>query len=189
MLCCCLEKFGIKCYKLAKFPVLTMAKKAARKASDHRLDRTDRRILAELQRNGRISNVELARRVNLSATPCLERVRRLEQGGFIREYVAVLDPDKLDVGLLLYVEVTLDRTTPEVFGRFRDAIAARPEVQECHMVAGGFDYLIKVRVPDMQAYRIFLGEGLTAAPGVRETHTYVVMDDIKETTAIGIPDY
>lgn len=165
-----------------------MSKRAARKVSDHRLDRTDKRILRELQHNGRISNVELARRVNLSATPCLERVRRLEQAGYIREYVAVLDPQRMDVGLLLYVEVTLDRTTSDVFERFREAIAARPEVQECHMVAGGFDYLIKIRVPDMQAYRSFLGEGLTAAPGVRETHTYVVMEEIKESTAVQIPE-
>lgn len=163
-----------------------MSKRPQRKGSDPRLDRTDRRILTELQRNGRISNVELARRVNLSATPCLERVRRLEQAGYIREYVAVLEPEKLGVDLLVYVEVTLDRTTPEVFDRFRDSIAERPEVQECHMVAGGFDYLIKIRVPDMQAYRSFLGEGLTAAPGVRETHTYVVMEEIKETSAIDI---
>ena len=163
-----------------------MSKRAPRKVSDHRLDRTDRRILDELQRNGRISNVELARRVNLSATPCLERVRRLEQAGFIRDYVAILDAQRMEVGLLLYVEVTLDRTTAEVFERFKEAIADRPEVQECHMVAGGFDYLLKVRVPDMQAYRGFLGEGLTAAPGVRETHTYVVMEEIKETTAIRI---
>ena len=165
-----------------------MSKKAARKASDHKLDRTDKRILRELQGNGRISNVELARRVNLSATPCLERVRRLEQAGYIREYVAVLDPHRMDVGLLLYVEVTLDRTTPEVFEHFKQAIAERPEVQECHMVAGGFDYLVKVRVPDMQAYRAFLGEGLTAASGVRETHTYVGMEEIKETTAVEIRD-
>jgi len=165
-----------------------MSKRAARKVSDHRLDRTDRRILRELQQNGRISNVELARRVNLSATPCLERVRRLEQAGYIREYVAILDPQRMDVGLLLYVEVTLDRTTPDVFERFKQAIAARSEVQECHMVAGGFDYLIKIRVPDMQAYRAFLGEGLTAAPGVRETHTYVVMEEIKETTAVHVAE-
>jgi Lrp/AsnC family transcriptional regulator, leucine-responsive regulatory protein len=165
-----------------------MSKRAARKVSDHRLDRTDRRILRELQHNGRISNVELARRVNLSATPCLERVRRLEQAGYIREYVAILDPQRMDVGLLLYVEVTLDRTTPDVFERFKQAIAARSEVQECHMVAGGFDYLIKIRVPDMQAYRAFLGEGLTAAPGVRETHTYVVMEEIKETTAVQVAE-
>lgn len=165
-----------------------MSKRPQRKGSDHRLDRTDRRILGELQRNGRISNVELARRVNLSATPCLERVRRLEQAGYIREYVAVLEPSKLDIDLLVYVEVTLDRTTPDVFDRFRDSIVERPEVQECHMVAGGFDYLVKIRVPDMQAYRSFLGEGLTAAPGVRETHTYVVMEEIKESTAIDIDD-
>lgn len=165
-----------------------MSKKPARKASDHRLDRTDKRILRELQGNGRISNVELARRVNLSATPCLERVRRLEQAGYIRDYVAVLDPQRMDVGMLVYVEVTLDRTTPDVFDRFKEAIAERPEVQECHMVAGGFDYLLKVRVPDMPAYRTFLGEGLTAAPGVRETHTYVVMEEIKETTELDIRD-
>jgi Lrp/AsnC family leucine-responsive transcriptional regulator len=165
-----------------------MSRRALRKASDHRLDRTDKRILRELQHNGRISNVELARRVNLSATPCLERVRRLEQAGYIRDYVAILDPQRLGVGMLLYVEVTLDRTTPDVFEHFKQAIAARPEVQECHMVAGGFDYLVKVRVPDMQAYRSFLGEGLSAAPGVRETHTYVVMEEIKETTGVDIPD-
>lgn len=165
-----------------------MSKRPQRKGSDHKLDRTDRRILSELQRNGRISNVELARRVNLSATPCLERVRRLEQAGYIREYVAVLEPSKLDIDLLVYVEVTLDRTTPDIFDRFRDAIVERPEVQECHMVAGGFDYLIKIRVPDMRAYRSFLGEGLTAAPGVRETHTYVVMEEIKEGTAIDIAE-
>ncbi len=165
-----------------------MSKKAPRKVSDHRLDRTDKRILRELQANGRISNVELARRVNLSATPCLERVRRLEQGGYIRDYVAIVDPHRIEASLLLYVEVTLDRTTPDIFERFKQAIAARPEVQECHMVAGGFDYLVKVRVPDMEAYRHFLGEGLTAAPGVRETHTYVVMEEIKETTAIEIRD-
>ncbi len=165
-----------------------MSKKPARKASDHRLDRTDKRILREMQGNGRISNVELARRVNLSATPCLERVRRLEQAGYIRDYVAVLDPQRMDVGMLVYVEVTLDRTTPDVFDRFKEAIAERPEVQECHMVAGGFDYLLKVRVPDMPAYRTFLGEGLTAAPGVRETHTYVVMEEIKETTELEIRD-
>ncbi len=165
-----------------------MSKRAARKVYDHRLDRTDKRILRELQQNGRISNVELARRVNLSATPCLERVRRLEHSGFIRDYVAILDPQRMDMSLLLYVEVTLDRTTPDVFERFKASIAARPEVQECHMVAGGFDYLIKVRVPDMQAYRAFLGEGLTAAPGVRETHTYVVMEEIKESTAVQIPE-
>lgn len=165
-----------------------MPKRPNRKSSDHKLDRTDKRILRELQENGRISNVELARRVNLSATPCLERVRRLEQSGYIREYVAVLDPHRMECGLLLYVEVTLDRTTPDVFERFKAAIAVRPEVQECHMVAGGFDYLIKARVPDMRAYREFLGDGLTAAPGVRETHTYVVMEEIKESTAVQIAE-
>lgn len=178
----------IICYSLAQHGCDHMPKRAESKGSDHTLDRTDKRILRELQGNGRIANVELARRVNLSATPCLERVRRLERAGYIRNYVALLDPQRVDVGLLLYVEVTLDRTTPDVFERFKQAVVHRPEVQECHMVAGGFDYLVKVRVPDMQAYRVFLGEGLSAAPGVRETHTYVVMEEIKETTGVAIPE-
>jgi len=90
--------------------------------------------------------------------------------------------------LMIFVQITLDRTTPDVFDIFKDRVQELPEVVECHMVAGGFDYLVKVRVPDMHAYRHFLGEGLTAAPGVRETHTYVVMEEIKETTAIAIDD-
>ncbi|HLS67756.1 MAG TPA: Lrp/AsnC ligand binding domain-containing protein [Kiloniellales bacterium] len=143
------------------------------------LDRIDRRILRTLQEDGRLSNVELARRVGLSATPCLERVRRLERAGYIIGYRALLSPHKLDAALLAFVQVTLDRTTPDAFEQFRTTVVAMPEVLECHMVAGGFDYLLKVRVRDMGAYRRFLGETLTAIRGISQTHTYVVMEEVK----------
>lgn len=154
---------------------------------DHKeLDRIDRRILKILQSEARISNVELARRVNLSPTPCLERVRRLEREGYILGYFTLLDPQKLDAGLVAYVEVSLDRTTVNAFERFKEAIMHLDMVQECQMVAGGFDYLIKVRVPDMAAYRKFLGDNLAAIEGLSQTHTYVVMEEVKATTAIPI---
>src|SRR3546814_1459189 len=116
-----------------------------------------------------------------SSDLCFERVRRLRQQGLIRGFTALLDPQKLDRGLLVFVEIVLDRTTPDVFDQFARAVRDMPEVLECHMVAGGFDYLIKVRVRDMEAYRQFLGASLTSLPGVRETHTYAVMDEVKHS--------
>lgn len=151
------------------------------------LDRTDRRILALLQADGRLPVAELARRVHLSATPCLERMRRLEREGYIRGYAADLDPAKLGVSLIAFVEVQLDRTTPDVFNRFRDGVMGLDPVQECHMVAGGFDYLLKVRAADMTAYRRFL-EDLAALSGVQQTHTYVVMEEVKSSRAIPIDE-
>ncbi len=145
------------------------------------LDRIDRQILRILQRDGRISNVDLARAVYLSPTPCLERVRRLERDGYIEGYLARLNPRKLGAGMILLVELTLDRTTPDMFARFHETIAAIPEVMECFMVAGGFDYMLKIRVADMTAYRTLLGDKLTALPGVLQTHTYVVMEEVKNT--------
>lgn len=152
------------------------------------VDRLDRKILEILQLEGRLPYAELARRVNLSPTPCIERVRRLEREGFIREYAAHLDAERLGASLLAFVEIRLDRTTPEVFDRFREAVLTLPEIQECHMVAGGFDYLIKLRVADMQAYRRILGERLTALPGVEQTHTYFVMEEVKSTHVVALPD-
>jgi len=152
-----------------------------------KLDVIDRKILQTLQREGRISNVDLAKRVHLSPTPCFERVRRLEQGGYIQRYVAQLDPQRLGMGLLAFVEVSLDKTSPLAFERFREIVADLSEVQECHMVAGGFDYLLKVRVTDMLAYRRFLGERISALPGVSRTHTYFVMEETKSTQEIPIP--
>lgn len=148
------------------------------------LDRIDRHILAVLQTDGRVSNVDLAAKVGLSPTPCLERTRRLERDGFIDGYVALLNPDKMAMGLLAFVEVSLDRPTAEVFDKFAEAAQADPNIVECHMVAGGFDYLMKVRVADMDAYRRFLGHGIARLPGVRETRTYVVIEPVKSSTLL-----
>lgn len=151
------------------------------------IDQIDLKILAELQKDGRISNAELSRRVNLSATPCLERVRRLERDGYILTYEARLDPHKLGCPVVCFIEVALDRTTPDVFDHFREAVISRPEIQECHMVAGGFDYMLKVRLPDMSQYRGFLGEIIMTLPGVKETHTYVVMEEVLSRSSIPLP--
>ncbi|MFC0407556.1 Lrp/AsnC ligand binding domain-containing protein [Roseomonas elaeocarpi] len=143
------------------------------------MDRTDRMILAVLQREGRISNLELADRIGLSPAATSERLRRLLKDRLITGFAARLDPHRLGFGLLVFVEVLLDKTTPENFGRFAEAVGRAPEVLECHMVAGGFDYLVKARVRDMAAYRDFLGKVLLALPGVRETRTYAVMEEVK----------
>lgn len=147
-------------------------------------DTIDRRLLSELQQDGRVSVVDLANRVGLSPTATTERLKRLTRDGFILGYAARLNPEKLDRRLLIFIEVKLDRTTPDVFDRFARAVVRAPEVLECHMVAGGFDYLVKTRVADMTAYREFLGEVLLSLPGVRETHTYAVMEEIKNTAAL-----
>ena len=151
------------------------------------IDRIDSAILFELQRDGRISNVELARRINLSPTPCLERVRRLEQNGFIRGYTALLEPRYLQAELLIFVEITLSRTSPVVFEEFKDAVQTLPEILECHLVSGNFDYLIKSRVADMAAYRKLLGETILTLPGVSDSRTYVVMEEVKESALLPIP--
>jgi Lrp/AsnC family leucine-responsive transcriptional regulator len=148
------------------------------------LDRTDRRILNTLQRNGRIANVDLAREVNLTPTPCLERVKRLEREGCITSYVALLDPVKANAALCAYIEVQLTSTTTEAISQFNQQMMALDEVLECQMVAGGFDYLIKIRVADMQHYQRFLGEKLSAIQGISQTHTYVVIEDVKSQTAL-----
>jgi Lrp/AsnC family leucine-responsive transcriptional regulator len=150
------------------------------------LDDTDRRILRALQADGRITNAELAKRCNLSPAACFERVRRLREGGVIAGYSALLDPAKVDRALLIFVEVLLDRTTRDVFDAFAAAVRQSPEILECHMVAGGFDYLIKARVRDMEAYRLFLGDILVRMPGVRETRTYAVLEEVKHTVILPV---
>jgi Lrp/AsnC family leucine-responsive transcriptional regulator len=148
------------------------------------LDRIDRRILDVLQRDGRISNLKLAEEVALSPTAVLARVQRLTREGFILGYEARLDPVKLGAGMLVFVEVLLDRTTPNVFEQFKAAVQVHPEILECHMVAGGFDYLLKTRSADMNAYRVFAGRVLWQLPGVRETRTYAVMEEVKSSSAL-----
>lgn len=150
------------------------------------LDQIDRRILREIQANGRLTNTELSERVHLSATATNERVKRLTRDGFVLGYTALLSPERLGRGLLLFVEVKLERTTPDVFDAFAAAIRRTPDVMECHLIAGGFDYLVKARVADMSTYRSFLSELLTAVPGIRETRTYTVMEEVKDTTHLPI---
>lgn len=143
------------------------------------LDRLDRKILKLLQEDGRITTVDLADKVGLSPTAASERVKRLFRERYIIGFRAMLDPKKLGRGMLIFIEVSLDKTTPDVFERFADSVKRAPEVLECHMVAGGFDYLIKTRVPDMASYRSFLGDVLLSLPGVRESRTYAVMEEVK----------
>ena len=148
------------------------------------LDRIDLRILNVLQADGRISNLKLAEAVALSPTAVLARTQRLQRDGYILGYEARLNPLKLGRGMLVFVEVLLDRTTPNVFEQFKAAVQVRPEIMECHMVAGGFDYLLKTRTADMNAYREFAGAVLWQLPGVRETRTYAVMEEVKHTTRL-----
>ena len=150
------------------------------------LDKIDLRILRILQADGRISNLKLAESVHLSPTAVLERVKRLTREGYILGYAARLNPDKLGAGLLVFIEVVLDRTTPDVMNAVAAALQVRPEILECHLVAGGFDYLIKTRVAYMNAYRELIGSVVWGLPGVRETHTYAVMEEVKNSAALPI---
>ena len=148
------------------------------------IDRLDLKILRALQQDARLSNLKLAEQVGLSPTAVLARVQRLTRNGYILGYEARLNPLKLGAGMMVFVEVRLDRTTPNVFDAFKAAVQVYPEIMECHMVAGGFDYLIKTRLPDMAAYRAFAGAALWQLPGVRETRTYAVMEEVKNTTQL-----
>jgi len=150
------------------------------------LDRIDKRILNELQLNGRISNVELSKKVGLSPTPCLERVRRLESKNFIQDFRAILNPELINASMLVYAEIRLAHTSPDVFKDFKQAVKKLSHILECHLVSGDFDYLIKSRVKDMKAYRELLGESLLKLPGVSASRSYIVMEEVKEETRLPI---
>jgi Lrp/AsnC family leucine-responsive transcriptional regulator len=150
------------------------------------LDETDRRLLNALQADGRMTNQDLAQTIHLSPAACFDRVKRLRERGVIKGYTALLDPVAVGLPLLIFVEVSLDRTTVQATADFAKAVRATPQILECHMVAGGFDYLLKARVKDMGAYRTLLGETLMGMPGVRETRTYAVLEEVKATTALGV---
>jgi Lrp/AsnC family leucine-responsive transcriptional regulator len=149
------------------------------------LDRIDLTILDTLQKDGRIANNDLAKKINLSASPCLERVRRLEKEGYIERYRAVLNSIKLNYGMSAFIQVTLDRTTSDVFEKFKVEVVKIKEVVECHMIAGGFDYLLKLRFANMDAYREVLGM-IVELPAVSQTHTYVVTENVKEDKGVPI---
>ncbi|SFC03453.1 Lrp/AsnC family transcriptional regulator, leucine-responsive regulatory protein [Marinospirillum celere] len=152
------------------------------------LDKIDLKILQALQDNARISYVDLANKVGLSTTPCLERVKRLERKGVIKGYKAILNPKYLRANLLVFVEISLETQSPAVFDEFRKAVAKLPQIQECHLVSGQFDYILKCRIPEMSAYRQLLGDVVLTLPGVKESKSYVVMEEVKEDTAIYVPE-
>lgn len=150
------------------------------------LDRTDRRILELIQRDGRITNAELAQRTGIPPTSMSDRLKRLQKQGYILGFTARIDPHRIGLELLVFVEVSLDKTTPDAFDKFSRAVRNAPEILECHMVAGGFDYLVKARVTDMAHYRSFLGDVLLTMPGVSETRTYPVMEEVKSDAPLPI---
>ena len=150
------------------------------------IDRIDRKILDALQREGRLPITELAERVGLSASPCGERVRRLERSGVIQGYHARLDPEAMGRSLLVFVELTLSSKSTEVFEKMRRELLAEPRVLECHLVSGPFDYLIKARLAAMREYRDLLGQILRKVPVPAQSNSYVVMEEIKESLALPV---
>lgn len=148
------------------------------------IDKLDRKILRLLQADGRLSNVTLAKQVGLSQTACLERVRKLEREHIIESYHAKINPVKLGANLMVFVEITLTRTSADAFAEFSEAARKTNEILECYLVAGDFDFLIKARVPDMRAYRKLLGETLLTMPGVNESRTYMVMEEVKQENKV-----
>ena len=145
------------------------------------LDEFDRKIIAILGRDGRMTYTELAQRVGLSKTPCQQRVRRLVDSGLITGFRAIVDPAKLGLDHVAFTEVKLSDTREEALRRFNDAVRRIPEVEECHMIASSFDYLLKVRTPDIRRYRIVLGEKISSLPHVASTSTFVAMETICES--------
>ncbi|MBJ3778142.1 Lrp/AsnC family transcriptional regulator [Acuticoccus mangrovi] len=142
------------------------------------LDRTDRAILRELQKDGRLSNAELAQRINVSPATCHRRTQRLFEEGIITGVRAQIAPDRVALGALVIVGVVLDRSTPTSFAMFEAAITELPFVLDCHLVAGDFDYFLKIRVRDISDFNRLHGEKLIALPGVRQTRTFFVMKEV-----------
>jgi Lrp/AsnC family leucine-responsive transcriptional regulator len=147
------------------------------------LDRIDMIILKTLQHEGRISNVELAKKINLSASPCLDRVKRLENEGYIKHYGAFLNAAKLNYSMTAFIQVTMARTTADVFKLFKIEVVKIKEIVECHLVAGGYDYLLKIRFANMDNYRLVL-EKVGNLPDIVQTHTYIVTEHIKEDSSV-----
>ncbi len=150
------------------------------------LDAIDRRILEVLQRNARIANTDLADEVGLTPAPCLRRVKRLEELGFIAGYTAVLDHKRVGLGLTVFVTVTLDRQTKRTYDDFAAKMRAAPEVLECYLILGERDFLLKIVVADLEAYQRFYLEVLTLAPGVRNINSIIAVNEEKRTTALPI---
>jgi Lrp/AsnC family transcriptional regulator, leucine-responsive regulatory protein len=151
------------------------------------LDFIDLQLLDTLQSEGRIPVVDLARKVNLSATPCTLRMRRLEQEGVILGYHARINPAALNQALMVFVTVSLKATDEASLKAFNAAVKPVKQILECHMLGGGFDYLLKIRVRDMPEYREILGSIIGALPMIENTHSYFVMEQVKESPHLPIP--
>ena len=151
-----------------------------------KLDKYDRNILDVLQDHGRVSYTDLGKKVGLTTTPCIERVRKLERAGYIKGYSARLSAQKLDSGLVVFVQISLDRTSKQTFEDFRRAIINLSSVQECYLVTGSFDFLVKARVKDMAAYRDLLEQEILSLPGVKASTSIAAMETVKETLAINL---
>ena len=154
------------------------------KESVRTLDKLDRKILRLLQQDGRMSMKDLSEQVGLSITPAIERVKRMERDGVITGYHARLNPAAVGATLLVFVEITLNQKSASHFDQFRREVLRIPEVQECHLVSGDFDYLIKARIHEMAEYRKLLGDMLLNLPGAAQSKSYVVMEEIKETLVL-----
>lgn len=155
---------------------------------DRELDKIDKRILDELQADGRLSIVELASRVNLSNTPCTERVRRLESAGYIKKYAAIVDPKRLGYDHLAIVQITMAVTSDNHLDEFNRAVQRVKEVESCLMIAGSFDYVLLVRTRDMTHFREVLGEQISRLPGIRQTNSFAVMQVVKEEREFHVGD-
>ena len=145
-----------------------------------KLDKIDEKLIVELTTEARLPIAELARRVGLSKTPVQVRLKRLEENGVIRGYRAMLDPVQLGLDHVAFVEVRLSDTREKALSAFNDAVGEVPEVEECHMIAGAFDYLLKVRTRDIARYRQVLGERISSLPYVSHTSTHVAMQAVKD---------
>ena len=153
------------------------------------LDKLDRKILSLLQQDGRLAMTELAETVGLTITPCIERVKRMERDGIITGYYARVNPQALDAGLLVFVEITLSAKSGRTIDDFRREVARIPQVLECHLVSGDFDYIIKARIGEIGQYRKLLGDILLQLPGVTQSKSFVVMEEVKETLAIPVEEW
>lgn len=150
----------------------------------HPLDRIDRKILAALQEDGRLPNNELAERVSLSPSPCLRRVKALEEAGVIARYVALVDPASVELPVNIFVSVSLERQVEARLDGFEAAVMARPEVLECYLMTGDADYLLRVVVPDLASYERFLKEHLTRIPGVASIRSSFALKQVRYRTAL-----
>ena len=149
-------------------------------AMTDQLDRIDRNIVSALARDGRLSMAELAAKVGLSKTPVQARVRRLEKDGYIRGYAAVIDRERMGEGHVAFVQVKLSDTRSAALDAFNRAVQGVAEIEQCHMMAASFDYLLKVRTRDIASYRLVLGERISALPHVAQTSTFVAMETVKD---------